>query len=162
MLASVVPSGLKSTSYPDPSTRWCPAIIVAESFGDSLNRSTSNPSIKRFVCVSVTNEGTDGGQLPPMLDQIEERYGKRPGTALVDCAYATKAFVEESDFTGTAVVSTVPRSDQLKRHGKDPHQRQKGDSDEYEAFRHRMADPEYQELSKKRPSIAGSGKVRSQ
>ncbi len=114
----------------------------------------SDGDARVIVGVSVTNEGTDGGQLPPMLDQIEERYGKRPGTALVDCAYATKASVEESDFTGTAVVSTVPRSDQLKRHGKDPHQRQKGDSDEYEAFRHRMADPKYQELYKKRPSIA--------
>jgi len=107
-----------------------------------------------IVGVDVTNEGTDGGELPPMLDQIEERYGKRPGTALVDSAYATKASVQAAESQGTAVVSTVPRSEQLRSHGKDPHQRQKGDSDEYETFRQRMAMAEYQELYKKRPSIA--------
>ena len=114
----------------------------------------SDGDARVIVGVAVTNEGTDGGQLSPMLDQIEQRYQRRPDIALVDSAYATKASVEAAETAGTAVVSTVPRSEQLKRHGKDPHQRQKGDSDEYEAFRHRMADPKYQELYKKRPSIA--------
>ncbi len=114
----------------------------------------SDGDARVIVGVAVTNEGTDGGQLSPMLDQIEQRYRRRPDIALVDSAYATKASVEAAGTAGTAVVSTVPRSDQLKRHGKDPHQRQKGDSDQYEAFRHRMADPKYQELYKKRPSIA--------
>ena len=107
-----------------------------------------------IVGVEVTNEGTDGGQLEPMLDQIEDRYSRRPNRVLVDSAYATKASVKASESGGTAVISTVPRSEQLRSHGKDPHQRQKGDSDEYEAFRKRMALPENQELYKKRPSIA--------
>ena len=29
-----------------------------------------------IVGVDVTNEGTDGGQMPPMLDQIEERFAR--------------------------------------------------------------------------------------
>lgn len=107
-----------------------------------------------IVAVEVTNEGTDGGQLPPMLDQLEERYDRRPSRVLVDSAYATKDSVKASESAGTAVISTVPRSEQLRRHGKDPHQRQKGDSDEYEAFRHRMAEPANQDLYKKRPSVA--------
>ena len=115
---------------------------------------SSDCEARVIVGVEVTNDGTDGGQLPPMLDQLEDRYGKRPATAIVDSAYATKAAVEEAELFGTAVVSTVPRSEQLRKHGKDPHQRQKGDSDQYEAFRHRMAEPEYQELYKKRPSVA--------
>ena len=107
-----------------------------------------------IVGVEVTNEGTDGGQLVPMLAQIEERYDRRPEAALVDSAYATKESVRIAESHGTIVISTVPRSDQLRKHGKDPHQRQKGDSDQYEAFRQRMALPENQERYKKRPSIA--------
>ena len=107
-----------------------------------------------IVGVEVTNEGTDGGQLVPMLAQIEERYDRRPEAALVDSAYATKESVRIAESQGTIVISTVPRSEQLRKHGKDPHQRQKGDSDQYEAFRHRMALPENQERYKKRPSIA--------
>ncbi len=52
------------------------------------------------------------------------------------------------------MVSSVPRSEQLQKHGKDPHAPQKGDTDEYAAFRARMADPHYQKLYKIRPSVA--------
>jgi transposase len=114
----------------------------------------SDSGARVIVGVEVSSDGTDGGKLPPMLDQIEDRYGILPERALVDSAYARKASVEQAEFFGTAVVSTVPRSEQLRKHGKDPHRRQKGDSDEYEAFRRRMAEPDYQELYKKRPSVA--------
>lgn len=114
----------------------------------------SDSEARVIVGVEVSNDGTDGSKLPPMLDQIEDRYGIIPKRALVDSAYATKDSVQQSESVGTAVISTVPRSEQLRKHGKDPHQRQKGDSDEYEAFRQRMAQGEFQELYKKRPSVA--------
>jgi transposase len=107
-----------------------------------------------IVSVDVTNAGTDGGELPPMHEKVKSDYGKTPEKALVDSAYATKDGVTSVEAAGTEVVSTVPRSEQLERHGKDPHARQKGDSDEYANFRARMAEPEYQELYKLRPSIA--------
>lgn len=107
-----------------------------------------------IVAVEVTNGGTDGGELPPMLDRVRDRYGKVPSQALVDSAYATQDAVAAAEAAGTKVVSTVPRADQLTRHGKDPHARQRNDTDEYAAFRARMADPAYQELYKSRPSIA--------
>lgn len=115
---------------------------------------SSDCQARVIVGVEVTNDGTDGGRLPPMLDQLEDRYGRRPDIAIVDSAYVTKAAIEEAELFGTKVVSTVPRSEQLRKHGKDPHRRQKGDSDQYEAFRHRMSDPEYQELYQTRPSVA--------
>lgn len=107
-----------------------------------------------IVAVEVTNGGTDGGELPPMLDKIHEQYGKTPCQALVDSAYATQESVTTAEAGGTKVVSTIPRSEQLERHGKDPHQRQRRDTDEYARFRARMADPGYQRLYKSRPSIA--------
>jgi transposase len=109
---------------------------------------------RMIVGVDVTNAGTDGGELEPMYNKVRSDYGKTPKKALVDSAYATKEGVKALESAGTEVVSTVPRSEQLRKHGKDPHARQKGDSDEYANFRARMAEAEYQELYKQRPSVA--------
>jgi len=107
-----------------------------------------------IVAVEVSNAGTDGGELDPMLKKVASDYGKTPAMALVDSAYATKDGVTKAEKDGTKVVSSVPRSEQLEKHGKDPHSRQKRDTDQYAAFRSRMADEKYQELYKMRPSIA--------
>jgi hypothetical protein len=107
-----------------------------------------------IVGVEITNEGTDGGQLEPLHRKVRETYQKTPKHALVDSAYATKDGVTAVETHQTQVVSTIPRSEQLARHGKDPHAPQKGDTPEYIEFRKRMSQPEYQELYKQRPSIA--------
>lgn len=107
-----------------------------------------------IVGVNVTNTGTDGRELAPMHEKVSSDYGKVPGKMLVDSAYATKSGVTAVESAGTEVVSTIPHSDELRRRGKDPHARQRRDTDEYERFRARMALPEYQELYKQRPSIA--------
>jgi len=114
----------------------------------------SDADARVIVGVAVTNEGTDGGQMPPMVEQVSSDYGKRPEKVLVDSAYATKDSVTQVERGGSEVVSTIPRSEQLDKHGKDPHARQKGDTDEYAAFRARMSQEKYQSLYKQRPSIA--------
>lgn len=107
-----------------------------------------------IVAVDVSNAGTDSGQMAPMHEKVCSTYGKTPTTQLVDSAYATKADVTTVESKGTEVVSTVPRAELLEKKGKDPHARQPGDSDEFAAFRARMAQDEYKELYKQRPSIA--------
>jgi hypothetical protein len=107
-----------------------------------------------IVGVDVTNEGTDGGEMPQMLEKVKSDYGKTPDKILVDSAYATKESVTFVEAAGTEVVSSVPRADQLEKHGKDPHARQKGDTDEYAKFRKRMDQEEYKDLYKQRPSVA--------
>lgn len=114
----------------------------------------SDGDARVIVGVEVTNEGTDGGQMPPMQEKIRTAYGRRPKRGLVDGGFTTKESVTAVELAGTEVVSTVPRSEQLEKHGKDPHARQKGDTDQYAAFRERMAQAEYKELYKERPSIA--------
>jgi transposase len=109
---------------------------------------------RMIVGVDVTNGGTDGGELPPMLDQVEQNYGKRPQQALVDSAYATQDSVTRAESAGTKVVSTIPRACELIEHGKDPYAKQRRDTQEYALFRARMAEPEYQRLYQLRPSIA--------
>ena len=107
-----------------------------------------------IVGVDVTNEGTDGGQLPPMLDQLASDYGKRPKQALVDSAFATKESVTTAESKGTAVFGGIPRAGQLVKNGKDPFSAQKRDTPEYSAFRERMSRDESQKLYQQRPSVA--------
>jgi transposase len=107
-----------------------------------------------IVGVTVTNAGTDGGELPPMLDKIRQSYGKQPNRALVDGAFATIESVTLAEVGGTQVISSIPRAGELRQNGKDPHMRQGRDTDEYAMFRKRMADPEFQKLYKSRPSVA--------
>lgn len=107
-----------------------------------------------IVGVCVTNAGTDGAQLPPMLEQLHRDYGKNPQHVLVDGAYATKESVTTAEKRGTKVVSQVPRAEQMRKHGNDPHTPQYRDTPEYAAFRQRMALPEYQALYKQRSSVA--------
>jgi transposase len=114
----------------------------------------SDGDARVILAVDVTNAGTDGGELPPMLETLQKHYDKTPSITLVDSAYATQESVTVAETAGTKIVSTIPRAEQLEKHGKDPHSRQRHDTDEYVQFRARMADPEYQQLYKLRPSIA--------
>ena len=107
-----------------------------------------------IVGVDVTNEGTDGAEMPPMLNKLESDYGKRPANCLVDSAYATKESVTEVEQAGTAVVGGLPRVSQLEKNGGDPHSPQRGDTPEYIRFRARMAQADFQKLFKKRPQTA--------
>jgi transposase len=114
----------------------------------------SDGDARLIVGVDVGNSGTDGGELAPMHEKIRSTYGKTPKKELVDGGYATKEGVTAVELAGTEIVSTVPRSEQLEKHGKDPHARQQGDTDQYANFRARMAEAEYKELYRWRPSIA--------
>lgn len=107
-----------------------------------------------IVAVDVTNSGSDRGQMAPLHEDVCRRYSTVPKHHLVDSAFATKDSIKAVEQAGTKVVSSVPRADQLRRQGKDPHSRQEGDSDEFAAFRERMGTEEYQDLYRLRPSIA--------
>ena len=107
-----------------------------------------------IVAVDVTNNGSDGGKMDPMHQTVCERYERTPEHVLVDSAYATIADVTAVESRGTKVVSTVPHGKVLNKNGKDPHSRQRNDTDQYAAFRARMSEPDYQRFYKQRPSIA--------
>jgi len=47
-----------------------------------------------IVGVAVTNEGADGRQLPPMLDQVVTRTGRAPGAVLADGGYVSLAAID--------------------------------------------------------------------
>jgi transposase len=92
-----------------------------------------------IVGVEVTNAGTDNEELPPMLDQIEERYQRNPDEATVDGGFATQHAIEDAAENHSCTVY-APLKDEEKQldAGKDPYARKKGDSEAVAQWRERM------------------------
>lgn len=61
-----------------------------------------------IVGVETTNLGSDMGQLPPMLDQLETRYDCLPDEVLADGGYASKDSIEEADRRGATLYAPPP------------------------------------------------------
>jgi transposase len=95
-----------------------------------------------IVGVDVTNAGNDGEELPPMLDQLEERYEQVPPEALVDGGFATKDAITAAEERGCNVYAPIKAKEKKLAAGKDPYARQKGDSDAVAAWRSRMGTEE--------------------
>lgn len=91
-----------------------------------------------IVGVDVTNAGNDSEQLPPMLDQLEERYEHVPEEVLIDGGFATKDAINAAADKGSTVYA--PLKDEAKQvdAGKDPYAKKRGDSSAIAAWRARM------------------------
>ena len=106
-----------------------------------------------IVGVEVVTEGTDQGQLPPMLDQIGGRFAQRPQEALVDGGFANHEDIEkvQKGETGCKVYAPVP---QPKKEGVDRHEAKTSDSQEVAEWRTRMGTAEAKEIYKQRAATA--------
>jgi transposase len=106
-----------------------------------------------IVGVDVVTEGTDQGQLPPMLDQIEERFEERPKEALVDGGFANHEDIEkvQQGERGCKVYAPVPEP---KKAGVDRHEPKATDSAEVAEWRKRMGTEEAKEIYKQRAATA--------
>jgi transposase len=107
-----------------------------------------------IVGVEVTNAGTDSEQLPPMLEQLEERYERVPNEALVDGGFATKSAIDHADDHGCTVYAPVKNEEKQRGEGKDPYTRKKKDSDATAAWRARMGTEEAKLIYKLRAQTA--------
>jgi transposase len=103
--------------------------------------------------VEVTNRGTDQGEMAPMVEQVQERYGVRPGEVLVDGGYATKEDIDEvsAPEKGCTVYAPVPRP---KDKARDRHVPLPGDSGAVAAWRERMGTGAAKEICKDRAATA--------
>jgi transposase len=93
-----------------------------------------------IVGLDVTNAGTDSEQMPPMLDQLEERYQRIPAEILVDGGFASLDAIEATEERGCVVFAPVKNEEKQKQAGQDPFARKKNDSDEVAAWRKRMGE----------------------
>ena len=104
-----------------------------------------------IVGVDVSNIGSDLGQLSPMLDQVEQRYGERPAQWLVDGGYARHDDIEDADGRGTTVYAPVPKP---KDPSRDPHVALLDDNQAIAQWRERMGSDAAKDIYKQRAATA--------
>lgn len=107
-----------------------------------------------IVAADVINAGSDGGQMAPMVDQIEERYGTRPEEHLADGGFSTVKDIETLQAAGTRVYTPVKDEQKKRTKGTDPFARRPGDSDEVAAWRERMGTASAKDIYQKRAATA--------
>ena len=108
-----------------------------------------------IVGVEVTNAGSDGQELPPMLDQVRERYEQDPASALVDGGFASKeAITDAAENHGCTVYAPLKEVEKQLAKGTDPYAKKKGDTPAVAAWRERMGTVAAKALYKLRAQTA--------
>lgn len=107
-----------------------------------------------IVGVDVSNNGSDGGQMAPMHQELVETHGKTPEHYLVDGGFPSDEDVTKVERSGSKVIAPMTRAKEIEKKGGDPHERRRSDSDETAKFRQRMRTEDAKEILKQRPSIA--------
>ena len=103
-----------------------------------------------IVGFDVINSGSDGGQMDPMVEKIEEQQGERPNDLLTDGGFSTKDDIENVGQRGVTVYTPVKEIEKKKKLGKNPFEAQKGDGPEVAKWRERMGTEAAQEKYKQR------------
>jgi transposase len=118
----------------------------------NVQLATTADAARVIVGVEVTNRGSDSGEAPPMLEQIEARTGTRPSEILVDGGYVDHASIERATEDGTTVYGPLPKP----RPGdtRDPHAPREDDSEAVAAWRERMGSEEAKVIYKQRAATA--------
>ncbi len=106
-----------------------------------------------IVGVEVTNKGSDLGELPPMLEQIEERHGVSPDEALVDGGYVRLKDIEIVAATphNCTVYAPVPVHEKSTV---SPHEPRPKDGPAVREWRVRMGTDEAKEIYRERGATA--------
>lgn len=105
-----------------------------------------------IVGVTVTARGTDQGEALPMLEQVMERTGQRPGAYLMDGGYLNLAQITAIEQQGIAVYA--PLRPPRRTEEREPQTPRPSDSPEVAAWRARMATPEGKAIYKERAATA--------
>jgi Transposase DDE domain len=106
------------------------------------------------VGVDVTNAGTDGEEMVPMLDQLKSRYDAVPAEILVDGGFASLDAIDAAEARPCQVYAPVKDAEKLKKAGKDPYARKPHDTDHTAAWRQRMGEASSRIIYKLRAQTA--------
>jgi hypothetical protein len=104
-----------------------------------------------IVGVEVTHQGSDPGQLEPMVDQLVTRYDKVAGEYLVDGGFVNKQAIETVSEQGATLYAPVPKP---KDAGRDPYRALPNDPEPVGAWRKRMGTDQAKAVYKDRASTA--------
>jgi transposase len=111
----------------------------------------STPQSQIIVGVEVSNCGSDGAQLFPMLEQVQKRYQQRPAQWLADGGFASDADIEAAHRGGTSVYAPVR---QPRNSSRDPYVALPDDSEALAQWRQRMGTDTAKEIYKQRAATA--------
>ena len=102
-----------------------------------------------IVGVDVSNLGSDQNKMPPMVEQLKDRYGKVPPSMLVDGGFASHGAIEtvSTGDEGCTVYAPVQKPKDTNR---DPYVPLPGDSEVIAAWRLRMGTEQAKEIYKER------------
>lgn len=104
------------------------------------------------VGVDVVKVGSDQGQMPPMLDQIENRFEQRPAEVLVDGGFAKLEDIETVQAGGKCkVYAPVAKP---KKETVDRYEAKATDSEEVAEWRKRMGTKKAKKIYKERAATA--------
>jgi transposase len=106
------------------------------------------------VGVEVTSAGTDFEQLPPMLKQLKERYGRAPREVLVDGGFASLDAVEAAAQHDCLIFAPLKDVAKQLARGRDPYARRPGDSEAAADWRARMGTAKAQKIYRLRGQTA--------
>jgi transposase len=107
-----------------------------------------------IVGADVNNIGSDGGQLRPMAEQIEERCGTKPKAMLVDGGFITLDDIEHVEQDGIEVYGPIKDEQKKKAQGIDPYQPRKKDGPGVKDWRARMGTAEAKSIYRLRAQTA--------
>jgi len=103
--------------------------------------------------VDASNVGSDRGQLAPMADQLQGRFGTAPTEMLVDGGFVTLEDISAvaQPEVGCTVYAPVPAP---RDAGRDPYQRRPGDSEAVAQWRERMGTAAAKAIYKERAATS--------
>lgn len=104
--------------------------------------------------MDVTNEGSDAGQMKPMMDEIKANLGQAPQKLLTDGGFSTIQDIEATTQGGTTVYTPVKEEAKQQEAGKDPFAPKAKDSPTIAEWRQRMGTEAAKELYKLRAPTA--------
>lgn len=91
-----------------------------------------------IVGVEATHAGNDAEQLPPMLDQLEQRYGQTPSEVLVDGGFTSRTAIDQAAARNCTVYGPLKEEQKQLDAGRDPYAKKDWDSAAAAAWRARM------------------------
>lgn len=107
-----------------------------------------------MVGVDVTNSGGDGGQMGPMLEQLQTRYQSLPADMLVDGGFTTHKDIEAAHTQEVTVYGPIKEEAKQLEAGKDPYQPKKKDGPGVAQWRQRMGTAAAKLLYRERAATA--------
>jgi hypothetical protein len=108
-----------------------------------------------IVGVDVSNAGTDGGQMPPMVEQLQRRYGQTATEMLVDGGFATLEDIQTVHHNqGLKVYASIKDEDKKRARGVDPFTPRPRDAEGVALWRQRMGTAEAQAIYRERAAVA--------